>query len=231
MIDEQLNRAAALADPVRQRLFEYVRSADEPVGRDEAAEAVGVGRPLAAYHLDQMVALGLIEVSFARRTGRTGPGAGRPAKLYSIAATEIRVQIPPRDDTLLARLFATAIEAEPTGRAREALRSATRAEGSALGAEVGGGDVETFIDRLGARGYAPIETSDGIRLQNCPFHHLVDHHLELVCTLNRDLLGAAVDAAGIGLVADLDPQPGQCCVVLRSVDERGDAEATQRGRR
>jgi predicted ArsR family transcriptional regulator len=56
---------------------------------------------------------------------------------------------------------------------------------------------------------------DGIRLRNCPFHHLVGDHLDLVCTLNNDLLGAAVNSAGVGLTAELDPRPGQCCVVLR----------------
>lgn len=227
--DQHLDRAAALADPLRQRLYRMVVAAEGPVGRDEVAEAAAVGRSLAAYHLDQLAELGLVEVSFARRTGRSGPGAGRPAKLYSPTSAEVTVQIPPRNDTLLARLFATAIEDEPTGGARAALRSATRAEGAALGAEVGAADIESFLGRLEARGYAPIEGSDGIRLRNCPFHHLVEGHLELVCTLNCELLGAAVDSAEVPLVAELDPRPGQCCVVLRSAVERGEADPAQNG--
>ena len=39
---------SALDDPVRRRLYDYVGGREEPVGRDEAAAGVGIGRPLAA---------------------------------------------------------------------------------------------------------------------------------------------------------------------------------------
>jgi predicted ArsR family transcriptional regulator len=212
--DGGLDAAAVLADPVRRRLFAYVVDATTAIGRDEAASAAGIGRSLAGYHLDQLVAEGLLAVTYARRSGRSGPGAGRPAKLYEPAPVEVTVQLPPRDDTLVAHLLATAIEADPTGASRRSLRNATRAAGRAMGRDVAG-DVPGMLSALEARGYAPVETDDGIRLRNCPFHHLVGDHLELVCALNKDLLGAAATAAQVGLVAHLDPQPGRCCVVLR----------------
>ena len=212
--DVGLDAAAALADPVRRRLFAFVVDATEPVSRDDAAAAARVSRSLAGYHLDQLVDQGLLSVSYARRSGRSGPGAGRPAKLYQPAAIEVSVQLPPRDDALVAHLLATAVEADPSGAAREALRNATRAAGLQLGRHVTR-DRAALLQALASRGYAPIETADGIRLRNCPFHHLVGDHLELVCALNKDLLSAAARAAQVGLVAQLDPQPGQCCVVLR----------------
>src|ERR687895_2289551 len=98
----------SLADPSRRALYEFVSQQAEPAGRDEAAAAAGLSRTLAAYHLDRMVEDGLLEVSFARRTGRTGPGAGRPAKLYQRAAREFRVTMPPRDYELAARVLARA---------------------------------------------------------------------------------------------------------------------------
>jgi len=70
-----------LDDPVRRRLYVYVTGRGEAVGRDEAAGALGIGRPLAAYHLDKLVDLGLLTASYQRPKGRRGPGAGRPAKL------------------------------------------------------------------------------------------------------------------------------------------------------
>jgi predicted ArsR family transcriptional regulator len=115
----------------------------------------------------------------------------------------------------VAHLLATAIESDPSGVARTALRNATRAAGRALGRELRGTSVDHVVDALESRGYAPAVSDDGIRLRNCPFHHLVADHLDLVCMLNRDLLGAAVTTAKVGLRADLDPRPGQCCVVLR----------------
>src|SRR3954447_10495423 len=96
--DLALGSAAALADPVRKRLFGFVTDADGPVSRDEAAAAAGIGRSLAGYHLDQLVDEGLLAVTYARRTGRSGPGAGRPAKLYERAPVEVTVQFPARDD-------------------------------------------------------------------------------------------------------------------------------------
>jgi predicted ArsR family transcriptional regulator len=213
--DDALDVAAGLVDPLRRRLYTFVAGANEPVSRDEAAEAAAIGRSLAGYHLDQLVEDGLLDVSYSRRTGRTGPGAGRPAKLYRRANIEVTVQLPPRDDAFVAHLLATAIESDPSGVARTALRNATRAAGRALGRELAGTSIDQVVDALESRGYAPAVSDDGIRLRNCPFHHLVTDHLDLVCMLNRDLLGAAVTTAELGLRADLDPRPGQCCVVLR----------------
>ena len=215
MGDEGLDAAAVLADPVRRALLAFVTDAPGPVGRDDAATAVRIARSTAGYHLDQLVDQGLLEVTYARRTGRSGPGAGRPAKLYRRSPVEVTVQLPPRDDTLVAHLLATAVEADPTGAARRSLRDATRAAGRAVGAAAPPGDVGAMVRVLQDRGYEPTETDDGIRLRNCPFHHLVDDHLDLVCSLNHDLLDAATRAAKSGLTAHLDPQPGYCCVVLK----------------
>src|SRR5687768_18495624 len=106
----------SLADPSRRALYEFVSRQPEPTGRDEAAAAAGLSRTLAAYHLDRMVEDGLLEVSFARRTGRTGPGAGRPAKLYRRASREFNVSLPPRDYELAAQIFADAVDSEPRDR-------------------------------------------------------------------------------------------------------------------
>jgi len=78
---DDLESLSSLADPVRRRLYEAVVRSAKPVGRDEAAAAAGVGRSLAAYHLDRLAEEGLLEVSYGRPEGRGGPGAGRPAKL------------------------------------------------------------------------------------------------------------------------------------------------------
>src|SRR5436305_1993454 len=116
----------SLGDPTRRALYEYVSRQAEPAGREEAAAAAGVGRTLAAYHLDRMVEDGLLEVSFARRTGRSGPGSGRPAKLYRRASREFHITLPPRDYELAARILADAVDSEPTGRAKAALRESAQ---------------------------------------------------------------------------------------------------------
>src|SRR2546425_2817228 len=62
---DDVARVCSLGDPVRRRLYDYVARQHQPVGRDEAAAAVGISRSLAAYHLDRMVDDGLVDVSFA----------------------------------------------------------------------------------------------------------------------------------------------------------------------
>src|SRR5918999_3156386 len=93
---DELARLAALDEPVRRRLFAYVRSSPEPVSREEAADAVGISRSLAAYHLDKLAEQSLLTTGYRRPEGRTGPGAGRPAKVY-VAQGEVSVSVPPRD--------------------------------------------------------------------------------------------------------------------------------------
>jgi predicted ArsR family transcriptional regulator len=112
------------------------------VGRDEAAATVGIGRALAVYHLDKLVESGLLAATYQRPAGRTGPGAGRPAKLYARADREFTVTVPPRSYELAARLLVQAVEADDSGRSRAALGQAARRLGAELGrgyrAEAGG---------------------------------------------------------------------------------------------
>ncbi|HEX5016726.1 MAG TPA: helix-turn-helix domain-containing protein, partial [Actinomycetes bacterium] len=79
--EDQVSGVAALDHPISQRAFRLVRERGW-VSRDEAAEALDVARSVAAFHLDKLADAGLLEVKYERTSGRTGPGAGRPAKLY-----------------------------------------------------------------------------------------------------------------------------------------------------
>ena len=124
---------SGLDDPVRGRLYEFVSGSAEPVGRDEAAAAAGIGRALAAYHLDKLVGLGLLTASYQRPSGRTGRGAGRPAKLYARSGREFTVTLPPREYELAARLLAEAVETGGDGQSRTALHTAARQAGADLG--------------------------------------------------------------------------------------------------
>jgi predicted ArsR family transcriptional regulator len=214
----------SLGDPIRRGLYSYVVGHGQPVGRDEAAEALGISRSLAAYHLDRMVADGLLVFSFARRSGRSGPGAGRPAKLYQRSPRQFQVNLPPRDYEVAAHLLAQAVENEESGAARAALEESARALGREIAAEAErrGSDgplqdaAAVIEEVLRERGYEPFHDEQGaIRLRNCPFDRLADAHRELICDMNLCLLEAAVgDRPDAGLSAVLDPRAGMCCVAL-----------------
>jgi len=204
---EDLEAIALLTDPVRRSAYQVVVDAGGvAVGRDEVAGALGVGRTLAAFHLDKLVEAGLLEVSFARRSGRSGPGAGRPAKLYRRADGEHVVSVPPRSYLSAAELLAEAVDRSG---ADEAAYEVARQEGKKAAA---GADP---VDVLTARGYEPVVDGSALRLRNCPFHQLAQRFPPLVCGMNLALVEGVLEGAGDGeWRARLDPSPGYCCVVL-----------------
>ena len=101
---------AALADPIRRELYLFVAAQPEPVSRDRAAEGVDVPRHTAKFHLDKLVEQGLLDTGFQRLSGRRGPGAGRPTKLYRRSGRELSVTLPERRYDLAGRLLAQAID-------------------------------------------------------------------------------------------------------------------------
>lgn len=225
-VDQQLTGLAGLGDPIRRALYRYVVDRGVPVSRDDAAHAAGISRPLAAYHLDKLVDDGLLQPRYQRRSGRQGPGAGRPAKHYVRADRQLELSLPARDYAALAELLARAIEADPSGAAQAALHRAAATLGAELGTEAanhstsqsGPEQVLAALRRaLAARGYEPYDDPDGtIRLRNCPFDRIAARHRELVCGANLAMLQALTDRLGGGppVRAVLDPQPGRCCVAL-----------------
>jgi predicted ArsR family transcriptional regulator len=205
---------SSLDDPVRRRLYEAVCERAEPVGRDEAAAAAGVGRALAVYHLDKLVEAGLLTPSYRRPPGRSGPGAGRPAKLYVRSDREFAVTVPPREYELAARLLIQAVEADQCGNSRAALLDAARRLGADLGRRFhGNADLD---EALAGHGYEPRRGEDGvIRLRNCPFHQLAQQHRDVVCGMNLGLIEGILAGLGAqGLRPVLDPRPGHCCVAI-----------------
>lgn len=214
---------AVLSDPVRRALYEYVAAQAEPVGRDDAANAVGVGRPLAAFHLDRLVRAGLLDASFRRVSGRSGPGAGRPAKLYQRSNREFNVSLPQREYLRAAQLLVEAVVGTASEGVKEALTSSARTLGGSLARTAGAPRParaalrDELLALLEDEGYQPFVDDGGvIRMRNCPFHALSSAQPDLICGMNLGLVEGILDGlGGAGAEATLDPKPGLCCVALR----------------
>ena len=215
---ERWPAVAALLDQVRRALYDYVRRQDHPVSREEAASSQAISRGLAAFHLDKLVDVGLLQA----RTDQPGHrrGRGRRPKVYEPIGDGLAFTIPQRRYELLGEILADAAADSPPQQQAVIMHQARR-HGAELGAaavadaELRGEPVSGDpVGALQALGFEPELVDSKVVLRNCPFHALVADHTALVCGMNRDLLAAAAHATRAGLAARLEPQPGRCCVVL-----------------
>ena len=221
--DRNVTGIGVLADPVRRELYRFVCSEAQPVTRDQAAEAVGVARHKAKFHLDRLEAEGLLQADYVRLTGRTGPGAGRPAKRYRRGRSEFAITIPARDYELAGHIMADAIsESGRTGTpVFDALNNAAAAHGAAIAAispdhpSGSAAALDLAVRILTEQGYEPRQIDRIVIMANCPFHRLAVGHTELVCRLNHSLLSGFVDSVAPDLLeARLEPGANRCCVTL-----------------
>ena len=218
----QVSSIGALAEPTRLALYRYVAGAAAAVSREQAADDMGIALHSVKFHLDRLVEEGLLEVEYRRLTGRTGPGAGRPSKLYR------------RTTRQLVRLAAGAA-IRPRGRSA---RSSRRPVGAPWNPHRRGGTergarhrltdrgrpdsprrtgraatTARLIETLTDHGYEPRFVDEDVCLTNCPFDRLAAEHTELVCGMNLALVDGVIEGLNLrAMSARLEPQPGFCCV-------------------
>ena len=226
-MSDPVETVALLGEPNRRRLYELVTVSHEPISREAAAAELGISRDLAAHHLDRLLDAGLLEVEYRRLGGRTGPGAGRPAKLYKRTQRDVAVSFPSRRYDVAAELLATAFDRIDGPSGVDAVAGVARELGTHVGLEArrGAGPrpsrkqlVSALLDLLYGTGYAPEvdDASGSIWLRNCPYHALAESHRALTCGMNLAWADGVAGALGnSGLRPELDPQPGYCCVVFQ----------------
>lgn len=220
---DDISAVAVLGDQQRARLYAFVRDAPGPVTREEAANAAGISRKLAAFHLDRLVEAGLLDASYDR-SDDTAARVGRTPKRYSPADVEVAVTIPDRDYELVGEILLDAI-GEADASVREAVGRVSRERGRLVGAQA---RTERRLGRvgperglaivaelLGRHGFEPAATPDGLIQRNCPFHRFAQRHPALVCGMNRDFVDGVLEGLGVRrLGATLDPADGRCCVIV-----------------
>ena len=217
---------AALAESLRRRLYLYIRAAEHPVSREEAAAHVGISRKLAAFHLDRLVEAGLLVAGPARPTPGQRRPRGRAPKAYQPSRLEADVSIPERRYKLAGELLVDAIrgcrrDESPSDaalrvartRGIELGRSARSAARKARRADVAG----LAMDLLEGHGFEPLRIGDGsVILRSCPFDALAQGSRNLVCGMNQALLGGVLSGLrDRASEATLDPGPGRCCVRIQ----------------
>jgi predicted ArsR family transcriptional regulator len=222
---DPIDAISALGEPTRRRLYELVVASDEPVGRAGAVAALGISRELAAFHLDRLAEAGLLDTEYRRLGNRTGPGAGRPAKLYRRAGREVEISLPPRRYGLAADLMATTLARLGDASGIEALAAVARERGTAAGIEARRGAdgqddgtraLGSVLDVFRGAGFEPRVEPDGrVNLRNCPFNALAAIHGDLTCGMNLAWAEGVVAGLGTqGVTVRPTAAAGGCCVVL-----------------
>lgn len=229
---DSIHAVAALADPIRRNLYDYVVGQYEGVGRKQAAEAVGTPPHTAKFHLDRLVEEGLLSVEYRRLTGKSGPGAGRPSKLYRRSDAQVEVSLPGRQYDLMGGILADAVERNDSPEMQNALQTVAHAAGRSAGEAhrvafpSHAPTLTEVADALSDREFEPVVSGDVVRLRNCPFDHLARDHTQLVCGVNQHFVQGVIEGVGCPCAhASLEPETGYCCVTIREESAAGSPES------
>jgi predicted ArsR family transcriptional regulator len=104
---------SGIAQPELREVVLFVRSQAGPVSADDLAAHFRIHRTVARGRLERLVDAGLLDAAFERRSGRSGPGAGRPTKLYSVRPETTTLEFPRRRyEQLLGHLLDVVPEQE-----------------------------------------------------------------------------------------------------------------------
>jgi predicted ArsR family transcriptional regulator len=141
-----MERLDAIGDPELRGTLLFARGQAAPVTADEVAVAQRIHRNVARSRLERLAEAGLLISSFERRTGRTGPGAGRPAKTYRVAPDLLAIQFPERR---YEPLIGFLVDALPERARRERLRDVGIAFGRELAREARLRSAKSFEAALG----------------------------------------------------------------------------------
>jgi len=222
--------AALLASPVRRRIVDTLSRAGSDAGAARAdvvamtaaqlGAEVGLHVTTVRFHLDQLVAAGILE-SALRRDG----AAGRPRKVYSLAAgslDDVDAHAEADHLRLLSGLLASTLTEGVSGHAMTPAEAGRRwavehvpLQAGAAPADTPGrwlGKLAQMIDVLEAWGYTPeVSTSDGgrsaeVTLAHCPFLDLARANPAVVCGIHRGLIAGSLAQLGeTGTTVSLEP--------------------------
>lgn len=226
----------AVGVPELREALLFVRARQRPVSADELAAAQGIHRNVARRRLDRLAEAGLLDSHSQRLTGRSGPGAGRPAKIYTPAPETRAIEFPARHHDALVSLLLDALpERSRSRRLRDAgigfARRLLDAAGIAPVVDRRRG-LERLCQSLGTLGFnARIESVDAEKAvlvsPTCPLRPIVVAHPE-AAQLDRAMWCGLAAGAVAGVSAeDVSCETRHClddhdsCTIILRLPPRG----------
>ena len=195
--------AATLGDTTRRGIYISVREAAEPVTASQIADAFDIHTNVARHHLDRLVADGYLQVTHRRRSGKGGPGAGRPAKHYEATTKEVQVQFPARRYDLLAELLVRVVHRLAPEDAATIAEEIGREYGAELANEIGlpedagfGTAVQAVARAMMGVGFdTEAQADDRILVTRfCPFGETASNYPEIVCRIDQGIVKGLLEA-------------------------------------
>lgn len=225
---------SALGDPTRRAIFIAVRESAEPMTSATVAELFGLHPNVARHHLDKLAGDGYLQVSRRRPSGRTGPGAGRPAKCYEATSKAIDLTFPTKRPDLLIELLVRLVDrVAPAGIAAVA-EEVGRHYGRELAGEIGSpGDdgyesaVKAVAQAMSGLGFDialdPLGDPGRLLTSHCPFGAAAVGFPDVVCSLDRGLVGGLFEGLHQRCQPVVHPHTDEACVteVPVEVSRRG----------
>ncbi len=207
---EQLDQSigdltSALGDPTRRAVYIALREARTAMTSSDVAELFGIHANVARHHLDKLASDGYLDVTQRRPNGRSGPGAGRPAKYYSVSAKTIDVHFPAHRHDVLSDMLMRIIERIAPHDITAIAEEVGREVGNEIAEEIGSpedtgydGAIRAVVRAMTGIGFGVSSDVAGQRLltSHCPFGETAANHPEVVCSLDRGMVS--------GLMGSLD---------------------------
>lgn len=207
---EEPSGAALLTSPVRRAIVDTLANADRDVEADTAragmsaaqlAELLELHVTTVRFHLDQLVAAGLVTTEFRR------VGVGRPRKVYDLAPGSLDTPEHAGGLKILTELLAETfgqgeVTPQQAGERWAAQHIPASPEPAATSPGQWLGKVGQMVDLLGEWGYTPeLATTEGgrsarIDLVRCPFLDLAHSNPAVVCGIHRGLISGAMTRLG-----------------------------------
>jgi predicted ArsR family transcriptional regulator len=206
--------ASSLGDATRRGIYISIREAPEAMTTAEIAALFDIHPNVARHHLHRLVEDGYLSVTEKRRSGRQGPGAGRPAKHYEATPKEVQLQFPARRYDLLSELLVRVIERLAPEDAAAAAEAVGREYGRELAAEIGLPDDSGFeaaaiavARAMTGMGFDTRANTDDHMLVTtfCPFGDTAANHPEIVCKLDQGIVTGLMAAANQTPLAIVTP--------------------------
>lgn len=214
---------SALGDPTRRAIYIAVRESGDPMTSSDIAALFSIHANVARHHLDKLAADGYLRITHRRQNGRSGPGAGRPAKCYESTSKEIDLHFPSRRADVLIELLLRIVARSGVDDLVSVAEAVGREYGREIASEIGTPDergydeaVKAVAEAMTGVGFHMSPDLDRHRLLTsfCPFGDAATGHPDVVCSLDRGMVGGLFEQLSQGCEPVLFPSPSddEACI-------------------